>query len=129
MFIPQNPFLTNCRRLETTVSWAEAWFLWYGHMSLHCVRLLFRCEFFLLNDCLLSEVKSFNQTYHSVYSKVYLMHAPANIFHGNAEVLLMLFYCFPSQKHAYIILTPLKSHFYIVKLGFTGVYIILLISA
>ena len=28
-----------------------------------------------------------------------------------------------------MILTPLKSHFYIVKLGFTGVYIIFLISA
>ena len=34
-----------------------------------------------------------------------------------------------SRKHAYIILTPLKPHFYIVKLGFTGVYIIFLISA
>ena len=35
----------------------------------------------------------------------------------------------PSRKHAYVILTPLKPHFYIVKLGFTGVYIIVLISA
>ena len=34
----------------------------------------------------------------------------------------------PSRKHAYITLTPLY-HFYIVKLGFTGVYIIFLISA
>ena len=34
-----------------------------------------------------------------------------------------------SRKHAYIILTPLNPHFYIVKLGFTGVYIIFLISA
>ena len=35
-----------------------------------------------------------------------------------------------SRKHtAYIILTPLKPYFYIVKLGFTGVYIIFLISA
>ena len=36
-----------------------------------------------------------------------------------------------SRKNAYIILTPpppLKPHFYIVKLGFTGVYIIFLIS-
>ena len=33
------------------------------------------------------------------------------------------------RKHAYIILTPLKPHFYIVKLGFTGVYINFLISA
>ena len=33
-----------------------------------------------------------------------------------------------SRKHTYIILT-LKPHFYIVKLGFTGVYIIFLISA
>ena len=32
-----------------------------------------------------------------------------------------------SRKHTYIILTPLN--FYIVKLGFTGVYIIFLISA
>ena len=34
-----------------------------------------------------------------------------------------------SRKHTYIVLTPLKPHFYIVKLGFTGVYIIFLISA
>ena len=30
------------------------------------------------------------------------------------------------RKHAYINLTPLKPHFYKVKLGFTGVYIIFL---
>ena len=34
-----------------------------------------------------------------------------------------------SQKHTYIILTPRKPHFYIVKLGYIGVYIIFLISA
>ena len=34
-----------------------------------------------------------------------------------------------SQKHAYIILTPLKPHFYTIKLGFTGVCIIFLVSA
>ena len=34
-----------------------------------------------------------------------------------------------SRKHAYIIFDPLKPDFYIVKLGFTGVYIIFLISA
>ena len=34
-----------------------------------------------------------------------------------------------SRKHAYIILTPLKPHFYIAKLGFTRVYVIFLISA
>ena len=34
-----------------------------------------------------------------------------------------------SRKHAYIILTHLNPHFYIVKLGFIGVYIIFLISA
>ena len=34
----------------------------------------------------------------------------------------------PSRKHA-CILTPFKPHFYIVKLGFTGVSIIFLISA
>ena len=33
-----------------------------------------------------------------------------------------------SRKHAYIILTPLNPTFYIVRLGFTGVYIIYLIS-
>ena len=36
-------------------------------------------------------------------------------------------YC-TSRKHTFIILTPLKPHFYLVKLGFTGVYIIFLIS-
>ena len=35
----------------------------------------------------------------------------------------------PSQKHAYIILTLLKLQFYTVKLGFTEIYIIFLISA
>ena len=34
-----------------------------------------------------------------------------------------------SRKHTYKTLTPLKPHFYTVKLGFTGVYIIFLISA
>ena len=33
------------------------------------------------------------------------------------------------RKHAYIILIPLKPHFYTVKVGFTGVYINFLISA
>ena len=32
--------------------------------------------------------------------------------------------CAASRKHAYIFFTPLKPHFYIIKLGFTGVYII-----
>ena len=39
-----------------------------------------------------------------------------------------LFFLVVSRKHAYIILTPL-NHFHIVKLGFTGVYIIFPISA
>ena len=34
-----------------------------------------------------------------------------------------------SRKHAYVTLTPLNPFFYIVKLGFSGVYIIVLISA
>ena len=34
-----------------------------------------------------------------------------------------------SQKHAYIILIPLNPILYSVKLGFTGVYTIFLISA
>ena len=34
-----------------------------------------------------------------------------------------------SRKHAYIFFDHLKPHFYIVKLGFTGVYIIFVISA
>ena len=40
--------------------------------------------------------------------------------------------CFSSsRKHAYIILTPLhcKPHFFILKMGFTGVHIIFLIYA
>ena len=32
-----------------------------------------------------------------------------------------------ARKHAYIVLTPLKPHFYTVKLRFKGVYIIFLI--
>ena len=35
---------------------------------------------------------------------------------------------FSSRKHAYIMLTPLNPTFIIVKLGFTGVYTIFLIS-
>ena len=31
-----------------------------------------------------------------------------------------VFWSFASRKYAYIILTPLKPHFYVVKLGFTG---------
>ena len=40
-------------------------------------------------------------------------------------------YCETSRKHTYIVYNfdPLKPHLYIVKLGFTGVYIIFLISA
>ena len=38
-------------------------------------------------------------------------------------------YTVSSRKHTYIILTPLKPHYYIVKLGFTGVYIMFLIAA
>ena len=39
------------------------------------------------------------------------------------------FFVLSSRKHTYIILTPFKRHFYIVKLGFTGIDIIFLISA
>ena len=35
----------------------------------------------------------------------------------------VVFLIFTSRKHTYIILTPLKPYFYLVKLGFTGVYI------
>ena len=45
------------------------------------------------------------------------------------ECNLMWIILIPSRKHAYIILTPLNPTFYIVKLGFTGVYIIFLISS
>ena len=37
--------------------------------------------------------------------------------------------CVSSRKHAYIVLTLLNPFFYIVKLGFTGIYLIFLISA
>ena len=40
-------------------------------------------------------------------------------------------FCAPltaSRKHTYIILSPRKPHFYIIKLGFIGVYLIFLIS-
>ena len=41
----------------------------------------------------------------------------------------LLYVCETSRKHAYIILTPLNPTFKKFKLGFTGVYIIFLISA
>ena len=47
---------------------------------------------------------------------------------GNFGLVYTMARLYTSQKHAYIILT-LKPHFYLVKLGFTGVYIIFLISA
>ena len=45
-------------------------------------------------------------------------------------VSVFRFLTLPGNSHieAALILTPLKPHFYIVKLGFTGVYIIFLIS-
>ena len=43
-------------------------------------------------------------------------------------IFIIIFYT-SSLKHAYIMLNPLKPTFYIVKLGFTGVYIFFLISA
>ena len=49
------------------------------------------------------------------------------LFSSLSRSLSLLFN--PSLKHAYIILTPLKPHFYIVKLGFTGVLNIFIISA
>ena len=42
---------------------------------------------------------------------------------------LEAFVLFRSRKHTYIILTPLNPTFILVKLGFTGVYIIFVISA
>ena len=50
---------------------------------------------------------------------------------GGPEPLLYILLAYKSsssRKHNYIVL-PLKSHFYIVKLGFTGVYINFLISS
>ena len=45
------------------------------------------------------------------------------------RVNLPLLQLVSSRKRALYTFDPLKSHFYIVKLGFTGVYIIFLISA
>ena len=53
---------------------------------------------------------------------------------GASEGLCFVILAFPgylhlsSRKHAYIILAPLKPHFYIVKLVFTGVCIIFFCS-
>ena len=44
-------------------------------------------------------------------------------------LLYLVNHVYPSRKHAYVNLTPLNPIFSIVKLGFTGVYIIFLISA
>ena len=64
--------------------------------------------------------------------KIYIVYPVPRDHHTDlCDVLLAstLNFQITSQKHAYIILTGLKPHFYIVKLGFTGVYIIFLISA
>ena len=45
------------------------------------------------------------------------------------SALTAMFQASPSQKHCLYNFDPLQPHFYIVKLGFTGVYIIYLISA
>ena len=46
------------------------------------------------------------------------------------QTVLISAITFASRKHTYVYsFDPLKPHFYIVKLGFTGVYIIFLISA
>ena len=47
---------------------------------------------------------------------------------ASKEALLMSITA-SSRKHTYVVVTPLKPHLYIVKLGFLGVYIIFLISA
>ena len=52
-----------------------------------------------------------------------------NICSQNTHPIGLLIFCNSSRKHAYIILTPHKPHFHIIKLGFTGVYIIFLIFA
>ena len=62
---------------------------------------------------------------------------------NDTTVVILLFFLFPASKHltlSYVLwyhitktrlykFDPLEPHFYIVKLGFTGVYIIFLISA
>ena len=44
-------------------------------------------------------------------------------------LMWMDIYAKSSRKHTYIILTPLNPQFYYIKVGFTGVYIIFVISA
>ena len=44
-------------------------------------------------------------------------------------LMWMDIYAKSSLKHTYIILTPLNPQFYYIKVGFTGVYIIFVISA
>ena len=51
---------------------------------------------------------------------------------SESSLIACAFYSFqaiPSRKHVYIILSPLNPTFYFIKLGFTRVYIIFLISA
>ena len=57
--------------------------------------------------------------YHSNAPSVYTFHA--------VELFKEKVFTFQLHKHAYINFDPFKPHFYIVKLGFTGVYIIFLI--
>ena len=70
--------------------------------------------------------------YHCYYHYYYYYYYFIFIIINNIIVIVIIISrsscCYTSRNHAYIILT-FKPHFYIVKLGFTGVYIIFLLSA
>ena len=55
----------------------------------------------------------------AVYNKFHLKALQA--FKLVDDAISTIFLIQSSRKHTYIILTPLKPYFYIVKLGFTGV--------
>ena len=70
---------------------------------------------------------------HSILLRHWMFTLPrvvqTNLLFNNSRYFLNYILFSTSWKHAYIILTLLKPHFDIVKLGFTGAYIIFLISA
>ena len=100
------------------------------HISL-CIRTVWLAS----AVCLKKQRKQKKKKKYQCWIIRFIMHFPSinctelHSSFGYCRCDLKIMIIISSRKHACIILTPLNPHFYIVKLGFTGVFIIFLISA
>ena len=81
------------------------------------------CIMNMINDEILSPITCLDVSQDCTF-----LMAGIAYFHINIDACIM-YICFGITKTYLYNFDPLKPHFYIVKLGFTGVYIIFLISA